>query len=266
MRLAKRPRPGNNGPVQAPPNSTSNGTPGRAKPAGRPENVFVNLACNIVLPGLVLSKLSGPDSLGPVWALLLGVSFPLGYGAWDLVTRRKWNFFSIVGLASVGLTGTFALLKVDGFWFAVKEASVPALFGIAVLSTLKTGSPLLRTLILNESVVDVARIDAVLDERGVRGEFEGLLRRATGWMAGAFTLSAVLNFVLARLLLVSPGGTPEFTAELGRMTWLSWPVIALPSMLVTMAIFWRLMSGIQELTGLEVEDLLHGGRGTPEPK
>lgn len=160
------------------------------------------------------------------------MSFPLGYGAWDLVTRRKWNFFSIVGLASVGLTGTFALLKVDGFWFAVKEASVPALFGIAVLSTLKTGSPLLRTLILNESVVDVARIDAVL----------------------------------ARLLLVSPGGTPEFTAELGRMTWLSWPVIALPSMLVTMAIFWRLMSGIQELTGLEVEDLLHGGRGTPEPK
>jgi len=65
---------------------------------------------------------------------------------------------------------------------------------------------------------------------------------------------------------VSPGGTPEFTAELGRMTWLSWPVIALPSMAVTMAIFWRLMSGIQELTGLELEDLLHGGRGTPEPK
>lgn len=226
----------------------------------------MNLACNIVLPGLVLSKLSAPDRLGPVGALLLGVSFPIGYGAFDLVARRKWNFFSLVGLASVGLTGTFALLKVDGFWFAVKEASVPALFGVAVLVTLKTGSPLVRTLILNEAVVDVARIDEVLDERGARGEFEELLRKATAWMAGAFALSAVLNFVLARVLLVSPGGTPEFTAELGRMTWLSWPVIALPSMVTTMAIFWRLLSGIQQLTGLEIEDLLHGGRGTPEPK
>lgn len=229
-----------------------------------PENVFVNLACNIVLPGLVLSKLSAPDRLGPVGALLLGVSFPLGYGAYDLAARGKWNFFSVVGLASVGLTGTFALLKVDGFWFAVKEASVPALFGIAILATLNGESPLVRSLVLSEAVVDVARLDAALDERGVRGEFDALLRRATAWMAGAFALSAALNFALARFLLVSPGGTPEFTAELGRMTWLSWPVIALPSMLVTMTIFWRLMSGIQQLTGLEIEDLLHGAGGAPQ--
>ena len=173
------------------------------------------------------------------------------------------NFFSVVGLASVGLTGTFALLKVDGFWFAVKEASVPALFGIAILATLNSESPLVRSLVLSEAVVDVARLDAALDERGVRGKFDALLRRATAWMAGAFALSAVLNFALARFLLVSPGGTPEFTAELGRMTWLSWPVIALPSMLVTMTIFWRLMSGIQQLTGLEIEDLLHGAGGAP---
>jgi hypothetical protein len=230
------------------------------------ENVFVNLACNIVLPGLVLSKLSAPDRLGPVGALLLGISLPLGYGAWDFVSRRKWNFFSVVGLLSVGLTGTFALLKVDGFWFAVKEASVPTLFGVAVLATLKTGSPLVRTLVLNEAVVDVARIDAALAEHGARDEFDRLLRRATGWMAGTFAFSAVLNFVLARVLLVSPAGTPEFTAELGRMTWLSWPVIALPSMAATMAIFWQLMSGIRRLTGLDLEALLHGDRGAPESK
>lgn len=230
---------------------------------GNPENVFVNLACNIVLPGLVLSKLSAPDRLGPVGALLLGVSFPIGYGAFDLMARRKWNFFSLVGLASVGLTGTFALMKVDGFWFAVKEASVPTLFGLAILATLKTGNPLVRTLILNEAVVDATRIDAALDERNAHREFEGLLRKATGWMAAGFAMSALLNFALARFLLVSPGGTPEFTAELGRMTWLSWPVIALPSMLATMTIFWRLMAGIQQLTGLEIEDLLHRG-GMPE--
>jgi hypothetical protein len=234
-------------------------SPAGTAPAARPEkeNLFLNLACNIVLPGLVLSRLSGDDRLGPVLALLVGISFPLGYGIYDLVVRRKWNFFSIVGLFSVSLTGSFALMKLDGFWFAVKEASVPTLFGLSILGTLGTGRPLVRELILNESVVDVARLDSELDSRGTRADFEKLLRTATLWMSASFALSAVLNFVLARVLLKSPSGTPEFTAELGRMTWLSWPVIALPSMLLTMLIMWRLLGGIHALTGLDMEDLLH---------
>lgn len=236
-------------------------TPGRA-PAIRPEreNLFLNLACNILLPGLVLSRLSGEDSLGPVVALLVGISFPLGYGIYDLVVRRKWNFFSIVGLFSVSLTGSFALMQLDGFWFAVKEASVPTLFGVAVLATLGTSRPLVRELILNESVVDVTRLDSALEAHGTRAEFDLLLRNSTLWLSAGFALSAVLNFGLARYLLKSPGGTPEFTAELGQMTWLSWPVIALPSMLLTMVILWRLLGGIHALTGLGMEDLLHGHR------
>ncbi len=229
----------------------------------KPENLFLNVACNILLPGLILSKLSPDDRLGPVLALAVGLAFPLGYGLYDLAVRRKWNFFSIVGLLSVGLTGGFALMELDGFWFAVKEASIPALFGVAVLATLGTKRPLVREILLNESVIDVQRLDEGLAARGTRAGFEELLRASTLWISGGFAVSAVLNFALARVLLESPAGTPEFTAELGRMTWLSWPVIALPSMLLTMWIVWRLLAGIQELTGLEVEDLLHAHRTDP---
>lgn len=229
-------------------------------PASRPdrENLLLNLAFNIVVPGFILSRLSGEDQLGPVLALLLGVSFPLGYGIYDLIVRRKWNFFSIVGLLSVSLTGTFALMELDGFWFAVKEASIPTLFGVAILATLGTGRPLVREILLNESVIDVSRLEAQLQSRGTQAEFDRLLRSATLWMSGSFAFSAVLNFVLARVMLKSPTGTAEFTAELGRMTWLSWPVIALPSMMLTMIILWRLLGGIHTLTGLAMEDLLHG--------
>ncbi|MFN2426444.1 MAG: VC0807 family protein [Candidatus Binatia bacterium] len=227
--------------------------------------MLVNLVCNIVLPGFILSRLSGPDSLGPVVALMVGISFPLGYGLYDLIRRRKWNFFSIVGLLSVSVTGTFALMEVDGFWFAVKEASIPALFGVAVLATLGTGKPLVRQIILNESVVDVERLETELESRGNRAEFDLLLRSATLWMSASFALSALLNFGLARVLLKSPAGTPEFTAELGHMTWLSWPVIALPMMTITAMILWRLLAGIHALTGLGMEDLLHGHqRETPD--
>jgi hypothetical protein len=246
-------------PTQTPPtdSSTASTRPER-------ENVVLSLACNIVLPGLVLSNLSSPDRLGPVGALLLGISIPLAYGLRDLVVRRTWNFFAIVGLLSVSLTGTFALLELDGFWFAVKEASVPTMFGLAIVATIGSGKPLVRQFILNEAVVDVARLDEGLEAHGSRVEFDGLLRRATWWMSGSFALSAVLNFVLARVLLISPPGTPEFTAELGRMTWLSWPVIALPSTVLTMFILWRLLAGIQELTGLSAEDLLHTAE-KPDP-
>lgn len=235
---------------------TSNGKSLRSQ-ASR-ENLLVSLACNIVLPGLILSKLSSEDRLGPVVALLLGISFPLVYGVVDLVRRGKWNFFSILGIASTMVTGGFALMALDGFWFAVKEAAVPALFAVAILVTLRTERPLVRALVLNESVIDVPRLERELHARGTRPQFDLLLRGATWWMTASFTLSAVLNFVLARVMLTSPGGTPEFTAELGRMTWLSWPVIALPTMALTMWIFWRLIRGIHALTGLELDDLMHG--------
>lgn len=236
-------------------------TPAPAVRAPRkPENLFLNIACNILLPGLILAKLSGEDRLGPFVALGVGLAFPLGYGLYDLAVRRKWNFFSIVGFLSTALTGGFALMQLDGFWFAVKEASVPALFGIAVLATLGTKRPLVREILLNESVIDVQRLDDGLAARGTRDRFDELLADSTRWISGGFAVSAVLNFALARVLLTSPAGTPGFTAELGKMTWLSWPVIALPSMLLTMWIVWRLLAGIQELTGLEVEDLLHAHR------
>ena len=221
------------------------------------ENMLINLVCNIVLPGLILSRLSSPDQLGPVGALLLGIAFPIGYGAYDLAVRKKWNFFSIVGLGSTALTGSFALMELDAFWFAIKEASIPTLFGVAILATAGTARPLVREFILNESMIDVPRLEEGLTERGTRREFEALLRTSTLGMAAGFTLSAVLNFGLARIMLKSPPGTPEFTAELGHMTWMSWPVIALPSMMITGFIIWRLMAGIYELTGLGIDDLMH---------
>jgi hypothetical protein len=37
---------------------------------------------------------------------------------------------------------------------------------------------------------------------------------------------------------------------------LSWPVIVVPSMLVMMLVFWRLISGLKQLTGLTTDELL----------
>ena len=226
-----------------------------ATPAAKKENLLLNLVFNILIPTLVLSKLSKDTLLGPVLGLVVALAFPLGYGAWDFIQRRKANFISIIGFASVLLTGGLGLMHVGGMGFAIKEAAVPTIIGLAVLLSLKTKSPLVRTMLYNEQVIDVERVDKSLNFKGNRKDFDRLLVNASYLLAFSFLISAVLNFGLARYLLKSPSGTAEFNAELGKMHFLSWPVIVIPSMAMMMFALWRLLSGIKKLTGLELDEI-----------
>lgn len=233
-----------------------------SRTAPKRENLLLTLLFNIVIPSLILAKLSGPERLGPVVGLVTALAFPLGYGGWDFVRRRQTNFVSIIGFVSVLLTGGLGLLKVDGLWFAVKEAAVPAVIGFAVWASMHTKRPLVRQFIFNDQVIDVARVERALEERGNRPAFDRLLASASRWLVASFLLSAVLNFLLARWLLRSPSGTPEFNLELGKMNALSWPVIVVPMMGMTIFVLWRLFAGIKALTGLGFDEVMHA----PEPK
>lgn len=233
-----------------------------SKPPSKPENLFLNLVFNLALPAIVLSKLSAPGRLGPVYGLVVALACPLGYGVWDYLKRREANFISIVGFVSVLLTGGLGLLHFGGFWFAVKEAAVPTVIAAAVLISLKTKKPLVHAMLYNPQVIDVSRVDAALDERSNRTGFDRLLVTSSYLLTISFLLSAVLNFALARYLLKSAAGTAEFNAELAKMHLLSWPVIVLPSMAMTMFALWRLLSGLKELTGLTMDEIFRA----PPPK
>jgi hypothetical protein len=76
-------------------------------------------------------------------------------------------------------------------------------------------------------------------------------------VAGSFFLSSLLNYMLATLLITAQPGTVEFNDQLGKMTALSFPVIALPAMLVLMGALFYLFRGITKLTGLSLEDVIH---------
>jgi len=230
-------------------------TSGVSNQAPKPENLLLNLVCNIALPTLVLMKFSTERWLGPLWGLVVALAFPISYGVYDLIKRKKTNFLSVLGFVSVLLSGGMGLLKADGFWFAVKDAVLPTCIGAMVLATLRSKRPLLHEMFYNEQVVDVARVDAALAEHGQREAFEKLLRRSSIWLALTFIASAPVNFALARYILRSPPGTPEFNAELGRMHVIVWPVIVVPSMIAMMTLFWRLMKGLSQLTGLTTDEI-----------
>lgn len=230
-------------------------------PATRPAgngNPLLEIVITILLPAIVLMQLSKPDRLGTTWALVLALAFPLGWGLREAVTRRKLSWMALLGVVSTLLTGGIGLLKVDPFWLAVKEAAVPTLIGLAILGSNWTRWPLIRILVFNPQLFNVVKVEAALRARGTVVPFELRLRTGTLWLAGTFFFSAVANFLLTRWVVTSPAGTEAFNEELGRLTLLSYPIIALPSMVMMMGLMWWLARGAKTLTGLELGDMLHG--------
>ena len=217
---------------------------------------MIDLIVSIVIPSVILMKFSGDTDLGASGALISALAFPLSWGLFELAKYRKFNFIALLGLVSVFLTGGIGLLELDSQWLAVKEAAIPGLIGVAVLISTRTRYPLIRSLIYNPTIMNVEKIQQTLDDFGNRAAFDARLLNATYLLSGTFFFSSFMNYILARWIVTSPGGSAAFNEELGQMTLLSYPVIAIPSMLMTMAVFYYLWKTIHGMTGLSLEKIL----------
>jgi len=234
-----------------------------AAPARKAENLWLNLIFNLGLPTAVMSWGSGERVLGPKWGLLVALLFPLGYGIYDYAQRRRLNFISAIGFVSVLITGGFGLLKLDGFWFAVKDGVIPALIGVAVLLSLRTKEPLVHEILYNPQVIDVERIEVALNERGTQAGFTALMRKSSYLIAAAMLISAVLNYACARWIIVSPPDTEAFNKELAKMHWVSMVGLSIPTVGMMFYALWGLLKGLEQLSGLTMDEIL---RQPPEPK
>jgi hypothetical protein len=162
----------------------------------------------------------------------------------------------VLGLISVLLTGGIGLLALDPQWLAIKEAAIPGLLGIAVLVSTRTRYPLIRTLLFNPTLLDVGKIKQQLETLGNTSAFENHLLNATYLLSGTFFFSATMNYSLATWIVTSPAGSAAFNEELARLTLLSYPVIAIPSTLMMLAIFYYLWRTIHGMTELALEEIL----------
>ena len=133
----------------------------------RRENPLVSLAVNIVIPVIILVRFSGEDQLGPVNGLLLALAFPVVYGLYDFIARRGFNPYSMLGFVSVLLTGGIGLLKLPVEWLAIKEAAIPFILCLAVVVSMRTPYPLVKTIM--HKVISVERVYEALDRRPERG-------------------------------------------------------------------------------------------------
>ena len=224
--------------------------------SAKKENPFVSLIFNIALPNFILLKLANEQYLGNVNGFCIALAFPLSYGIYDFIVRKNYNVIAILGFVSVLLTGGIGILKLGGIWFAIKEAAIPAVIGLAILLTQKSKKPLIRTVLYNDQILNIERIETALGDAQGRQRLDELLKEATVIIFGSFMFSAVVNFLLAMYLIKSPPVTDGFNEQVGTMNLVSMGVIAVPCTIMLAVALWKFGKGLRELTHLEWHDIL----------
>jgi len=247
------------------------------------EHPLANILINVLIPVLALSYLSKdpefqqavgkavkPWHLGPVKALIIALTLPIGYGIWFFVKTRKANFFSGLGLFSVLLTGglTLFLWNKDGtvkenaaVLFGLKEASIPFILGLAVIGSHWTKGPLLRVFLYSDSIFDIRRIEDKVAETGSHEAYQKVLFQATLLFATSFFISTVMNFGLALYFLgeldhLAPDAREIYNAQVAKLTGWGFAVIGAPILVFLFFTLRRLLKGLSAITGFKDDELL----------
>lgn len=230
------------------------------------ENPLINIAANIIIPVAILNKTEhfpGGDNKA-IYALIVALAFPLGYGLWDYFKNARTNYFSILGLVNTLITGFFAIAQLGGIWFAIKEAAFPFILGIACYASSIMGKPFIKTFLGDSGLLKMNLIKSKVEERGTQKELFNVFKKANNLFSLSFFISAVLNFVLA-IYIFKPMPF-EFTKEqkavalngqISAMTWQGMIVITVPLMLFMGVMLYTLFKGLQETTGLTQEELVN---------
>ncbi len=225
---------------------------------------------NVLIPILALSILGKNGDkiwhVGPVAGMCIAVSLPLVYGVHHLFKTRRPNFFSILGVVSILLTGGIAIMayKDNGAvdaqapqWFALKEAAIPFVLGITIFLSHWTKTPLIRVFLYNPEFFDIPSIEKRVSEKSVESEYRKLIFSGTILLAGSFFLSMVMNYFLAIYFLNGNTASQEdFNDGVAKLTGWGFAVIGVPMLVILMVIMWRFVSGLRKITGMENDQIL----------
>jgi len=224
---------------------------------GTEKAILWELFFNLCLPTLLLLKGNVWLPLSPKVSLAIAIACPLSYGIMDWVRESHFNWISFLGLISIAVKGSVGLFEGSNHWLAINEMLLPMIMGVTliILRILKK-PPFLAKFLLNDQFCYVDRINSTLKKNLKLCCLKHHIVIYEWALTGLFFFSALLNYTLARYLVVHPAGSAEFNHELGLLTGWGFAVIAVPATLGLLAIVWRFFVQVKKLTGLSWEEIL----------
>jgi hypothetical protein len=212
---------------------------------------------NIALPIAILFLLSDDDRLGPLPALLLAVAIPALYGIWELLRTRKVNAMSVMGIVSVLLTGVIGVFQLDSGLFAVKEALVPLGFAALLLISNRSDFPLVK--LLFDVVQRKERVERAVHAVNGEAAYRHHIERSGAIWAGIMTLSGVMKFTLASIVVTADAGTKAFNTQLATYEVVQIPTTMAITMVLILALIWSIGKGTGRIIDLPPSQVLRGG-------
>jgi hypothetical protein len=140
---------------------------------------------------------------GPATTLVVALIFPLGFGLFEYFYHHKKSMISVLGITNVLIGGGFTILRLEGHWFAIKEAAFPLLIGIFVFLSPYFSKPFIENLFLNPEVMNSEMILKAISEKGTNEPFKKLMNLSNTVFAISFLFSGAINYWLA-LKIFSP--------------------------------------------------------------
>ena len=211
---------------------------------------------NIFLPSFILIQSSQHQWLSVQATLIVALSLPLTYGFIEVLHQKKLQYLPLIGIVNILATAAVCLGGLSPHWVAVKEGVIPGIIGIIVLITAKTKKPFFKEILYHQSVIDIGRIESMIEDKANHEAYEKLLRSTARLVALSYFIAMVLNYELCRFTVTSPTNTAEFNIELGIFTIVAYIVVFLPSMAVMMFSFWRLLQDLEKLTHIKWTEML----------
>lgn len=220
------------------------------------ENGLYSLLFNIVIPVFILLKMSDEKRLGPTYALLVAIAFPIIFAIIDFYKYRKLRFIPIAGFISVLMTGLIGLMKLSPEWMAVKEAGIPAAIGLAVIISIYTPFPLIKKMLFNDKIMHIDLINEKLNEKDAVKLFDKRLKISSFLLGATFFISSIINYFLTKTILIAQPGTSLYTEQIGKLKISCILITAIPSTILMLLILWYLFTSIKKVTGLELNEFL----------
>ena len=220
----------------------------------------VHVLVNIAIPVVVLLKLSAPNRLGAVPALLVAIGIPAIWGAVGLLRTRKLETSAILGIVSVLATGVIGVFELNTRLFAIKEAAIPIGFAVLLVVSNSTTFPVVT--LLADMVQRRERVHTEVERLGMEHRYRKHLEASGLIWAAIMGLSGVLKFALARWLVQSPAGSEAFNHELARYELWQLPTTFTLSGVLILSLIWYIASGTAAITNMTPEEVLRGGNRT----
>lgn len=187
--------------------------------------------------------------LSPYWAYALSGVLPSVYLALDAWRRGSLNPFGVFLLAGSISNALVSFLRLEGVYFALKDASHSLLLIVACGVSIALRRPLFEFLFYGLLAPETAPQQAQLKAALARPDIRRALSWATACVALKALLLAVISYAVARLVVVSAFGAPDFNAQVARAHALTFPFFLLLDALFYGLALWLTVRAMRRLTG-----------------